>query len=75
MKKINDIFQNYQNLLNSKVALSGLTFKELAKKIGMPYQSLNNRKTGKIEFTSSEIKALKDILNLTNDDVAEIFFN
>ena len=64
-----------QNLLNSKVALSGLTFKELAKKIGMPYQSLNNRKTGKIEFTSSEIKALKDILNLTNDDVAEIFFN
>lgn len=64
-----------QNLLNSKVALSGLTFKELAKKIGMPYQSFNNRKTGKIEFTSSEIKALKDILNLTNDDVAEIFFN
>ena len=64
-----------QNLLISKVALSGLTFKELAKKIGMPYQSFNNRKTGKIEFTSSEIKALKDILNLTNDDVAEIFFN
>jgi len=55
--------------------LSGLTFKELAKKIGMPYQSFNNRKTGKIEFNSSEIKALKDILNLTNDDVAEIFFN
>ena len=64
-----------QNLLNSKVALSGLTFKELAKKIGMPYQSFNNRKTGKIEFNSSEIKALKDTLNLTNDDVAEIFFN
>ena len=64
-----------QNLLNSKVALSGLTFKELAKKIGMPYQSFNNRKTVKIEFNSSEIKALKDILNLTNDDVAEIFFN
>ena len=64
-----------QNLLNSKVALSGLTFKELAKKIGMPYQSFNNRKTGKIEFNSSEIKALKEILNLTNDDVAEIFFN
>lgn len=64
-----------QNLLNSKVALSGLTFKELAKKIGMPYQSFNNRKAGKIEFNSSEIKALKDILNLTNDDVAEIFFN
>ena len=64
-----------QNLLKSKIALSGLTFKELAQKIGMPYQSFNNRKTGKIEFNSSEIKALKDILNLTNDDVAEIFFN
>ncbi|PGH20984.1 toxin-antitoxin system, antitoxin component, Xre family protein [Fusobacterium polymorphum] len=64
-----------QKLLHSKVALAGLTFKELAQKIGMPYQSLNNRKVGKIEFNSSEIKALKDVLNLTNDDVAEIFFN
>lgn len=64
-----------QKLLNSKVALSGLTFKELAQKIGIPYQSFNNRKAGRIEFNSSEIKALKDILNLTNDDVAEIFFN
>ena len=62
-----------QNLLNSKVALAGLTFKKLAEKIGIPYQSLNNRKKGKIEFTSSEIKSLKEILNLTNDDVAEIF--
>ncbi|WYW07686.1 hypothetical protein LDJ91_06855 [Fusobacterium nucleatum] len=43
-----------QNLLNSKVALSGLSFKELAKKIGMPYQSFNNRKTGKIEFNSKK---------------------
>lgn len=64
-----------QNLLNSKVALSGLTFKELAKKIGMPYQSFNNRKTGKIEFNSSEIKALKEVLNLTNDDVEAIFLS
>lgn len=64
-----------QNLLKSKIALSGLTFKELAQKIGIPYQSFNNRKAGKIEFNSSEIKALKEVLNLTNDDVAEIFFN
>ena len=64
-----------QKLLNSKVALSGLTFKELAQKIGMPYQSLNNRKVGKIEFNSSEIKALKDVLNLTNDDVVAIFLS
>ncbi len=64
-----------QNLLKSKIALSGLTFKELAQKIGIPYQSLINRKAGKIEFNSSEIKALKETLNLTNDDVAEIFFN
>ena len=62
-----------QNLLKSKIALSGLTFKELAQKIGIPYQSLITRKSGKIEFNSSEIKALKEILNLTNDDVAEIF--
>lgn len=64
-----------QKLLNSKIALSGLTFKELAKKIGIPYQSFNNRKAGKIEFNSKEIKALKDVLNLTNDDVIAIFLS
>ena len=64
-----------QNLLHSKVALAGLTFKELAQKIGIPYQSFNNRKAGKIEFNSSEIKALKDVLNLTNDDVIAIFLS
>lgn len=64
-----------QKLLHSKVALAGLTFKELAIKTGIPYQSLINRKAGKIEFNSSEIKALKEVLNLTNDDVVEIFIN
>ena len=64
-----------QNLLKSKIALSGLSFKEVAQKIGIPYQSFNNRKAGKIEFNLKEIKALKEILNLTNDDIAEIFFN
>ena len=62
-----------QNLLKSEIALSGLTFKELAQKIGIPYQSLINRKAGKIEFNAKEIKAIKEVLNLTNDDVAEIF--
>ena len=64
-----------QKLLHSKVALAGVTFKELAQKIGMPYQSFNNRKAGKIEFTSKEIKDLKDVLNLTNDDVVVIFLS
>lgn len=64
-----------KNLLKSKIALSGLSSKEVAEKIGIQYQNFNNRKAGKIEFNPSEIKALKEILNLTNDDVAEIFFN
>lgn len=64
-----------QNLLNSKVALSGLTFKEVAQKIGIPYQNFSKRKAGKIEFNAKEIKAIKEVLNLTNDDVVEIFFN
>ena len=64
-----------QNLLKSKIALSGLSAKEVAEKIGIPYQSFNNRKAGKIEFNSSEIKALKEVLNLTNDDVVAIFLS
>ena len=62
-----------QNLLKSKIALSGLTFKELAQKIGIPYQNFSKRKAGKIEFNAKEIKALKEVLNLTNDDVTELF--
>lgn len=64
-----------QNLLKSKIALSGLSSKEVAQKICMPYQNFSKRKAGKIEFTAKEIKAIKEALNLTNDDVAEIFFN
>lgn len=64
-----------QNLLKSKIALSGLSFKEVAQKICMPYQNFSKRKAGKIEFTAKEIKAIKEALNLTNDDIAEIFFN
>jgi hypothetical protein len=62
-----------QNLLKSKIALSGLSAKEVAEKIGIPYQNFSKRKAGKIEFNAKEIKAIKEVLNLTNDDVAEIF--
>lgn len=62
-----------QNLLKAKIALAGMNFKELAKAIKMPYQNLTNRKAGRNEFTAKEIKAIKEVLNLTNDDVAEIF--
>ena len=64
-----------QNLLKSKIALAGLSFKEVAQKIGIPYQNFSKRKAGKIEFNAKEIKALKEVLNLTNDDVVAIFLS
>lgn len=64
-----------QNLLKSKIALAGVTFKELAQEIGMPYQNFSKRKSGKIEFNAKEIKGIKEVLNLTNDDVVAIFLS
>lgn len=62
-----------QNLLKAKIALAGVTFKELAQKIGIPYQNFSKRKAGKIEFNAKEIKAIKEVLKLTDSEVSEIF--
>lgn len=62
-----------KNLLKAKVAIAGMNFKELAKAIKMPYQNLTNRKAGRNEFNAKEIKAIKEVLKLTDSEVSEIF--
>lgn len=62
-----------KNLLKSKLALKGLLVRELAAKIEMKYNSFSIKYCGKAEFRPSEIKKIQNVLDLTNDEVVEIF--
>lgn len=56
-----------------KVKSSGLKKVYIAEKLGLTYQGYLNKESGKHDFTSSEISILKDVLHLTNKEIAEIF--
>lgn len=46
----------------------------VAEKCGLTYFGLMKKVNNETEFKASEIKALKDLLNLTDDDATKIFF-
>ena len=62
-------------LLKSKFALKGMTQKELCEKMGIFSGSLSLKVNNKVAFTVPQIKQLKNLLNLTSEEVVEIFFN
>lgn len=63
-----------KNLLESKMAESGLKRKYFCERLGLTYQGLSNKLKGENEFVSSEIKVLKEILHLSDKAVNDIFF-
>ncbi len=52
----------------------GFTQKVIAKKLEMSESSYNKRENGLIPFSLDEIKKLKIILKLDNEDIIRIFF-
>lgn len=54
---------------------SGLTKEEIANALSIDVSTLYRKISGKSEFVLSEIRTLKRILGLSNDDVDRIFFN
>lgn len=54
---------------------NGFTQKDIAEILGISETSYNKRENGSLEFTISEIKKLKNIFNLSNDDIIRIFFS
>lgn len=52
-----------------------LTVEEIAKKLGVNATTVYRKISGESDFTLSELKTLKRILGLSNDDVDRIFFN
>lgn len=63
------------NLLKSERVKKGLTQKMISKNLEIDVTSYSKKENGIIEFKASEIKTIKNILNLTPDKVVEIFFD
>ena len=61
-------------LLQKKIDESGLTPTVMAALLGMSVPTYYNRKTGKSEFTASEILKVVKTLNLTKKERDAIFF-
>lgn len=62
------------NLLKSARVKQSLTQQEVAKKIGISSSSYSYKESGSVSFKLNEINKLMKILNLTQQDVFEIFF-
>jgi len=61
--------------LREKIAERGLKLKFVAEKVGLSYQGLQNKIENKSDFTTTEISALCDLLNITSlKEKESIFF-
>lgn len=65
------------NLLKSKMAALGYTdfTSDLMKLLDISWTAASQKVNGKAEFKQSEIAILTDKLNLTGEDVKQIFTN
>ena len=61
-------------LLRKRIDQSGYKMSFIAQKLKLPYQGLLNKINNKSEFKASEIQVLSDILALSDNDKAAIFF-
>ena len=62
------------NKLKGKIREKGLTYKMLAKKIGIGLTSMNYKINGKNLFNQEEMKKLKEALRLSDNETIDIFF-
>ena len=62
------------NLLEARMKEKELKYDDLAKYLGMSYQSLHKRVKGKVDFRLNEIVHIKKFLNLGNEQIDIIFF-
>ena len=64
-----------KNILKSKLSLKEKTQKDLAKALGLSKVSVSKKVNELLRFSLPEVKKVKDYLDLTNDEVVEIFIN
>lgn len=63
------------NELKAEFSRSEMTYRDIAEALGLSVIAVQRKVNGASEFKSSEIATLRELLNLTPDRVAEIFFN
>lgn len=61
-------------LLREKIEESGYRIAFIASACGLSYQGLLNKINNKTEFTASEIRAIKNLLQLSDSESTAIFF-
>lgn len=61
-------------LLKSYFVKNGFTQEEIAKKIGISYQSLSDKINNKVQFKVDEVSSLCEILEITHDKDNIFFF-
>ncbi len=59
--------------LKAKIIENGYTITSLAKKIRLSKPSLSQKINNKVKFSQTDIKDIVNELNLTSDDVKDIF--
>ena len=64
-----------RNLLKAKIVEKGYNLGEFAKAMKMSHSSFSYKINGKKEFRYSEILRAINILNLSSQDVVDIFFS
>lgn len=69
-----DRFQINKNLLTIKIKLKGATNTELARAMGITPALLSMKLRGESRFKDYHIAAIRDFLDLTADEVMEIFY-
>lgn len=60
--------------LNDRISLSGITITALADKMGISRQSMYLKMSGERDFKTSEVEKLCEILRLTAEERALVFF-
>lgn len=63
------------DLLLKHVHDSGLKLKFIAESLGITPFGLSNKIHNKTEFKATEIRKMKELLNLSNEERDKIFFN
>lgn len=61
------------SLLRKKLDESGYKLRFIAKQLGITYQGFLKKINNETEFKASEIQALKEFLNLTDEERDKIF--
>ncbi len=64
-----------KDLLKGKIFSKGKSIEEIYKSMGISKSAMYRKMNDKSYFTSKEIKKIVEILELTNVEMNEIFFN